>query len=87
MDSNLQFTGGEDDSSGLSEEEYFRISSSSEDDEDNSYENDSETAETGDKTHGNGVGPSQEICEGDAPGFMSTEDFLDNVFSIEEEAY
>ncbi|RYQ92812.1 hypothetical protein Ahy_B09g099057 [Arachis hypogaea] len=87
MDSNLQCTVGEDDSGGLSEEEYFRITSSSGDDEDDSYENDSETAETGDETHRNGVGPGQETCVGDAPSFRSTEDFLDKVFSTEEEAY
>ncbi|RYQ88384.1 hypothetical protein Ahy_B09g095603 [Arachis hypogaea] len=87
MDSNLQCTVEEDDSGGLSEEEYFRITSSSGDDENDSYENDSETAETGDETHGNRVSPGQETCVGDAPGFRSTENFLDIVFSTEEEAY
>ncbi|XP_025625575.1 protein FAR1-RELATED SEQUENCE 5-like [Arachis hypogaea] len=87
MDSQVHFTVGDDDSGGLSEDEYFRISSPIGDDEDDSFESDSETAETGDETHGNGVRPSQETCEADAPGFRSTEDFLDKVFSTEEDAY
>ncbi|RYR13297.1 hypothetical protein Ahy_B04g070369 isoform B [Arachis hypogaea] len=87
MDSQSHFTVGEDDSGSLSEEEYFRVSSPIGDDEDESFHSDSETAETGEETHGNGVGPGQETCEPDAPGFRSTDDFLDKVFSTEEDAY
>ncbi|RYR09982.1 hypothetical protein Ahy_B05g078429 isoform A [Arachis hypogaea] len=87
MDSKLQFTVGDDDSGGLSEEEYFRITSSSGDDEGDSYENDSDTAETREEIQVNGLGPGQETCLGDAPGFRSTEDFLDKVFTTEDEAY
>ncbi|XP_016164456.1 putative protein FAR1-RELATED SEQUENCE 10 [Arachis ipaensis] len=87
MDSKLQFTVGDDDSGGLSEEEYFRITSSSGDDEGDPYENESDTAETREEIQVNGLGPGQETCLGDAPGFRSTEDFLDKVFSTEDEAY
>ncbi|KAL4293429.1 protein FAR1-RELATED SEQUENCE 5-like [Arachis ipaensis] len=87
MDSNFQFTGVEDDSDWLSEEEYFRVSCSSGDDENDSFGNGSETVEMGDDAHENGVGSDPETCQGDAPSFRSTENFVDKVFSTEEEAY
>ncbi|XP_057746635.1 uncharacterized protein LOC130965893 [Arachis stenosperma] len=57
---------------------------------DNEYDtcgNASETTDMGDDTHENCVCPDPETSQGDAPGFRCTEDFIDKIFSTEEEAY
>ncbi|QHN92770.1 uncharacterized protein DS421_17g586790 [Arachis hypogaea] len=87
MDSSFEFSGGYDDLDWASEEEYFGMSSSSGDDEDDPIRNESDAAEMGDDAHVNGVGPDPKTCLGDAPCFRSPEDFVDKVFSTEEEAY
>ncbi|RYR37899.1 hypothetical protein HN51_028861 [Arachis hypogaea] len=87
MDPKLQLSGGEDDTDKVSEEEYFGVSISSGDEEDYSFENESVAGEKGDEVQGNDFGAAPVTSEGDAPGFRSSEDFVDQVFKTEEEAY
>ncbi|KAL4390698.1 hypothetical protein AHAS_Ahas03G0171100 [Arachis hypogaea] len=60
---------------------------SSGDDEYDTCRNASETTDMGDDTHENCVCPDPKTSQGDAPGFRCTEDFIDKIFSTEEEAY
>ncbi|RYR74358.1 hypothetical protein HN873_004231 [Arachis hypogaea] len=87
MDSSFELSGGYDDLDWVSEEEYFEMSSSSGDDEADPIDNDSDAAEMGDDPHTSGVSSDPKTCLGDAPYFRSTEDFIDKVFSTEEDAY
>ncbi|KAL4315573.1 protein FAR1-RELATED SEQUENCE 5-like [Arachis ipaensis] len=87
MDSTPPFSCGDDDTDWLSEEDFSGVASFSGKDEEPSFETDSEGGDTTEEVHGNGFGVDPVPSDGDAPGFRSTEDFVDQVFKTEEEAY
>ncbi|KAL4390187.1 hypothetical protein AHAS_Ahas03G0120000 [Arachis hypogaea] len=82
MDSSFQFTCGDDDTDRLSEEEFSGVASSSGEDEDPSFENDSEGGVTTKEVHENGFGADPVPSDGDALGFRSAEDFVDQVWKV-----